>query len=108
MVDKVQRRATKLIPGLSDLSYEERLKNCGLTTLETRRLSGDKIKLFKILNGYEIVILIFFKIKERKVTRGHNCRLVNKQSTLDVTQYSLSQNATSVNYVQEQNRQVSR
>ena len=34
-------------------SYEMRLKECGLTTLETRRLRGDKIEVFKILNGYE-------------------------------------------------------
>ena len=29
------------------------LKECGLTTLETRRLRGDQIEVFKILNGYE-------------------------------------------------------
>ena len=52
MLDKIQR-ATKLIPELRDLTYEERLKECGLPTLETRRLKGDQIEVFKILNGYE-------------------------------------------------------
>ena len=33
--------------------YEERLKECGLTTLETRRLRGDQLEVFDILNGYE-------------------------------------------------------
>ena len=67
MLEKIQRRATKLIPGLRDLRYEERLKECGLTTLETRRLRGDQIEVFKILNGYEnIDSNIFFEIKESK------------------------------------------
>ena len=42
-----------MIPELRDFSYEERLKECGLTTLKTRRLRGDQIEVFKILNGYE-------------------------------------------------------
>ena len=38
--EKIHRRATKLIPGQRYLRYGERLKECGLTTLETRRLRG--------------------------------------------------------------------
>ena len=66
MLEKIQRRATKLIPGLRDLRYEERLKECGLTTLDTRRLRGDQIEVFKILNGYENIDSNFF-LKLRKV-----------------------------------------
>ena len=57
MLERIQRRATKIIPKLRDLSYEERLKECGLTTLETRRLRGDQIEVFKILNGYEKLLI---------------------------------------------------
>ena len=67
MVDKIQRRATKLIPELRDLTYEERLKECGLTTLETRRLRVDQIEVFKILNGYEDIDSNIFFSKLRKV-----------------------------------------
>ena len=49
MLEKIQRRATKLIPGLRDLRYEERLKECGLTTLETRRLRGAPIEVFVVV-----------------------------------------------------------
>ena len=38
MLERIQRRATKMIPELRDLSYEECLKECSLTTLQTRRL----------------------------------------------------------------------
>ena len=54
MLERIQR-ATKIIPELRDtLGMKlERLKECGLTTLETRRLRGDLIEVFNILNGYE-------------------------------------------------------
>ena len=42
----ILKRATKMIQKLRNISYEMRLKECGLTTLETRRLRGDQIEVF--------------------------------------------------------------
>ena len=36
-----------------DISYEMHVTECALATLETRRLRGDQIEVFKILNGYK-------------------------------------------------------
>ena len=55
ILERVQRRATKKAPGLSGYEYEERLKILGLTTLEERRVRGDLIQQFKIVNGIERV-----------------------------------------------------
>ena len=69
-----------MIPELRDLSYESRLLQCGLTTLETRRLRGDQIEVFKIVNGYEDVERnMSFKLKEGSRTRGHKAALVKEQ-----------------------------
>ena len=66
-------------------------------TNNTRRLRGDQIEVFKILNGYEnIDSNIFLEIKESKITRGHNYTLVKKQSRLDVRKYSFSQRTINV------------
>ena len=53
MLERVQMTASKMIQKLRNISYEIRLKQRGLTTLETRRLRGAQIEVFKILNGYE-------------------------------------------------------
>ena len=90
--EQLQRRATKMIPELRDLSYEERLKECGLTTLETRRLRGDQIEVFKILNGYENIDRnMFFSLKKDSRTRGHEVKLVKDQCRLDIRKHSFSQ-----------------
>ena len=65
---------------------------CGLTTLETRRLRGDQIEVFKTVNGYEDVDRnMFFKLKEGSRTRGHKAALVKEQCRLDMRKYSFSQ-----------------
>ena len=91
-LERIQRRATKMIPELRDLSYDERLKECGLTTLETRRLRGDQIEVFKILNGYENIDRnMFFSLKKDSRTRGHEVKLVKDQCRLDIRKHSFSQ-----------------
>ena len=85
ILERVQRRANKMIQKLRNISYEMCLKEYGLTTLETMRLRGDQIEVFKILNGYENVDRnIFFAVKEERRTRGHGITLAKKQCRLDI------------------------
>ena len=72
LMEGVQRRAAKLVPSMRNYSYEERLKLFGLTTLETRRIRGDLIEVFKILKGYEDVnAQTFFELSQLSI-RGHS------------------------------------
>ena len=50
-IEGVQRRATKMIPGLKKLSYTDRLKSLKLPTLAYRRARGDMIEVYKIVNN---------------------------------------------------------
>ena len=50
-IENVQRRTTKLIPGIRKYSYSKRLQILKLPTLEYRRKRGRMIEVFKILNG---------------------------------------------------------
>ena len=87
MLERVQRRATKIIPKLRNISYEMCLKECGLTMLETRRLRGDQIDVSKILNGYKNIDN-FFSVKEERRTRGHGITLAKKHCRLDIRNFS--------------------
>ena len=71
-IENVQKRATKMLPTLKNLTNEERLRTLKLPTLRFRRLSGDMIETFKILKG----------IYDRKVTEDffESNKKVNKEA----------------------------
>ena len=75
LIENVQRRATKLVPGLSNLSYEERLKLLKLPTLAYRRTRGDMIQVYKMLNdGYDSSIPPLL-VKNERGLRGNSDKL---------------------------------
>lgn len=55
MLERIQRRASKLIFEVRDLLNEERLRVLGLITLKERKVRGDMIKVYKLLSGFEKV-----------------------------------------------------
>ena len=56
--------ATKMKNSFSELKYETRLTNLWLTTLETKRLRGDLMKVFKILKGYDDICEDIFLLEQ--------------------------------------------
>ena len=80
MLEKVQRRATNLVIGLKEFTYEKRLTQLKLYRLEERRLRGDLIETFKLLTGKENIDPDqCFNINLNNL-RGHSEK--NKQTTM--------------------------
>ena len=77
LIESVQRRATKYLPGYRDMSYKERLTALDLPTLAYRRLRGSMIEVFKIFNIYDKEIISPFTTRETS-TRGHNMKIYTK------------------------------
>ena len=74
-LERVQRRATKMIQGLGKYSYEERLKLLDLPSLVYRRYRGDAIEVYKYLRGVYTVdsssLLPLSSTSTESRTRGH-------------------------------------
>ena len=75
MVEQVQKRATKLIPCIQHLPYDQRLKILMLPSLMYRRRRGDMLQTFKIVtNRVNVNKDHFLKFNEMH-TRGHQYKL---------------------------------
>ena len=93
-IEKVQRRAIKIIPSLRNLTYEERLQILDISKLEDRRVRGDTIEVFKIMNDLEnIGKNSLFQILNTN-RRGHSKQIFKQRCTKTQTQHTFSHRIT--------------
>ena len=75
-LEKLQRRVTKMVTGLSHTHYPDRLKHLNLPSLAYRRTRGDLITIFKLVTGRLKADANLLKIERGPHrTRGHSLRL---------------------------------
>ena len=82
--EKLQRMVIKMIPSISALNYEDRMKRTGLITLEHRRLMADLLEVYKIMKGFvEVDPATHFSLSDRR-SRGHTLKLEKPRARLEI------------------------
>ena len=85
ILERIQHRFTRLIPGMQKLTYVERLDKLNLWTLEERRNRSDVIEVFKMANNLSPIPLTkFFELNTNNITRGHTFKLVKHRCNCEV------------------------
>jgi len=87
LLENVQRRGTKRVPGLSELPYNERLKALKLPTLAYRSLRGDMIEVFKIMKDMYYFDKDKLFTKRVSGTRGNDYKLFKNRSRLELRKH---------------------
>ena len=90
-LERIQRRATKLVRGLEDLTYEERLVELDLYSLERRRVRGDLIELHKMFHKENYITADTFVTLATDNHRGHKLKLFKPRCRTLLRQKSFSQ-----------------
>ena len=87
-LEKIQRRATKMVEGMMNLTYEERLRLLGLSTFEDRMRRADLLEVFKIIKGLDKVDKdkLFTMISGK--TRGNSLKMFKRRFRLDIGKFS--------------------
>jgi len=90
LLEKIQIKMVGMVSGLKERNYQEKLKELGLQTLETRRRRFDMIQTFKILKGFDRVdSSIWFETVGNEPSRrtrqsAYHLNLVRRQARTDV------------------------
>nr|VZI10877.1 unnamed protein product [Spirometra erinaceieuropaei] len=92
ILEKVQRRVTKLVSGQGSLPFETRLSNLGHFPLSYRQLRGDLIQTFRILRGHDccLVPADFFELATTTNLRSHPLKLRVTGAKLDIRKFFFS------------------
>ena len=91
-LEKLQRRATKLVPSLRSLPYEERIQKLRLPSLIHRRRRGDMMQVYQIMSGIDRVDpSLLFTPADYQGTRGHSQKCQKQRSRLDLRHTFFSQ-----------------
>ena len=90
-IEKVQKRATKLVIKFKGMSYPDRLLHLKLPTLKYRRLRGDMIEVFKIThNIYDPDASLKLAYHSGSITRGNKYKLSNHRFHYDLRKHYFS------------------